>query len=75
MWVLLAHLLHCVEGSGGGSGVGWAERSKMEVLRSGELWDGVFAGKVAHLHSSLSLLCLKIVVRSLSSSLSPFAHQ
>lgn len=21
------------------------------------LWDGVFAGKVAHLHSSLSLLC------------------
>lgn len=70
----VGHLLHCVEGSGGGSGVGWAERSKMEVLRSGELQDGVFAGKVAHLHSSLSLH-LKIVVRSLSSSLSPFAHQ
>ena len=57
----VGHLLHCVEGSGGGSGVGWAERSKMEVLRSGELRDGVFAGKVAHLHSSLSLH-LKIVV-------------
>ena len=58
MWMLLARLLHCIESGGGGSGVGWAERSEMEVLRSGELWGGVFAGKVAQLHSSLSLLRL-----------------
>lgn len=56
--MLLACLLHCIESGRGGSGVGWAERSEMEALRSGELWGGVFAGKVAQLHSSLSLLGL-----------------
>lgn len=73
--MLLARLLHFIEGGGGGSGVGWAERSEMEALRSEELWCGVFAGKVVQLHSSLSLLFLSIVIRSLSSSLSPSPHQ
>ena len=33
--MLLAHLLHFIEGGGGGSGMGWVERREMEGLRSG----------------------------------------